>query len=217
MQNSNIANDNISMFLDHETSIYVQRSLLIDDGTDYNEQIKLISLLNAYGAKFSSYKVLLYDIEMLNKVEEELVHLPSNLFHPDDHVSFDNIRMNVNTVVPIKFYLKCVLYLFKLNLPTMFLRKSSSPQISPAKPLLQRSTFKRTFRSMCDLDGTGLDSQTKLQRNFDQSFINDLKLGFANNFHELIKFVQKYVIDRFESNVYYSSIQEAFELLANLN
>jgi ankyrin repeat protein len=120
-----VGNERISMFNAHEDSFYVQRNMLVVN-SQIESQMKLINLLNQYGAKFSSHKELLYDIECLRQFDKDSINLPSTLFHPDDHVSFNNLRLNKSNIISIMTYLKCILYIFKFNIPTMFLKDSAT-------------------------------------------------------------------------------------------
>ena len=93
--------------------------LLVNKGLE--KELRMVHLLSKYGAKFSHYKLLLYDFELLNQYEDSDIDLPSNLFHPFDHISFVNLKLQNSNIVPIMTYLKCLVSILKLNLPTMFL------------------------------------------------------------------------------------------------
>jgi ankyrin repeat protein len=125
MKDEMTENNKISLFHSHEDNFYVQRNMLVVNN-QIESQMKLINLLNQYGAKFSSHKELLYDIESLRQFDKDNINLPSTLFYPDDHVSFNNLRLNKSNFIPIMTYLKCILYVFKFNIPTMFLRDSTT-------------------------------------------------------------------------------------------
>ena len=108
--------------------MYIQKNMLLVNKGLENE-LRVVHLLTKYGAKFSHYKLLLYDFEILNQYEDSDIDLPSNLFHPFDHISFANLKLQSSNIVPIMTYLKCLLSVIKLNLPTMFLDEKDISQL----------------------------------------------------------------------------------------
>ena len=114
------------MFYDKDASLYIQKNMLLANKTLENE-MRLINLLSKYGAKFSAPNLLLYDLDELNALESDGIDLPSDLFHPFDHISFKDVRLQSQNIVPIMAYLTCLLSVLKLNLPTMFLHDLREP------------------------------------------------------------------------------------------
>jgi hypothetical protein len=85
-------------------------------------ELKIISILSQYGGKFSNYETIFYDLKILHSNEDgDDVNLPVNLFYPHDFISFQNIKFQNENLVSIKIYLRCLLFLFKLNLPNLFI------------------------------------------------------------------------------------------------
>ncbi|CAF0761556.1 unnamed protein product [Brachionus calyciflorus] len=102
--------DEKSLFYDSENSFYVQRKGLICDER-IEKEIKLIFLLVNYGAKFSDIKIIMYELEQLSYQSKN--------------------------ITSIQIYLKCLLHLSKLNLPTLFLNlnKINSCNVSDVSSL----------------------------------------------------------------------------------
>ncbi len=132
-------NGKVNVFYDKDASFYIQKNMLLVNKKLENE-VKLIHLLSKYGAKFSNYKLLLYDLEILNQYEDSDLDLPSNLFHPFDHITFDNLKLQSSSIIPIMTYLKCFISVLKLNLPTMFLEECM-PVDRKDFPLLMKQDF----------------------------------------------------------------------------
>jgi hypothetical protein len=162
-------------------------------------------LLSQYGAKFSTHTVLLYNLEYLNELDEKEVNLPSNMFYPHDYVSFKNIRLQNVNLIPIMSYLKCIIYVLNLNLPSMFLSSyytnlNSNESIKAIGPASSKSV---------NLSGSSLvDNEPK------DNTIYAIKQDMATNFHDLIQFIKINVIDSFEKQIYFSHIETAYELLS---
>ena len=87
-------------------------------------------MLKNYGAKFSTHKLLLFDFDALGHLCNKPINLPSNLFHPNDHITFYNLKLQSDTLVSILTYLKSVLFVLKLNLSTMFLNGGKEDESS---------------------------------------------------------------------------------------
>lgn len=116
--------ENVSMFYDSENSFYVQRNrLIIDKRVDH--EIRLIFLLNKYGAKFSSINILLYNVESLKELDgNSCTNKSDSYFQGEDYVCFDDLKLQSKSIVSIQTYIKCILFILKLNMPTMFLEKN---------------------------------------------------------------------------------------------
>lgn len=95
------SNEAKSILFDSKNFFYIQTKELLNNNK-LDKEVKLLFLLINYGAKFSSQNQILFHQNLNN---------PLFLLHQD---FADNI-------ISIQVYLKLFLYLFKLNLPTLFL------------------------------------------------------------------------------------------------
>ena len=163
--------------------------------------MKLIYLLNRYGAKFSSYKRLYYNFEASNKVTNTLssdglkpqMYLSLILKKPslilNEFQSFKQeilpnlqLRLSSTAQIPLIVYLKSILHLLKLNLPTMFINTTRFPEAASK-----------------DIFG------------------QQLKRDLAANFHNLILFIKNDKVQSpLEKQVYFDHIQLALESLSNV-
>ena len=163
--------------------------------------MKLIYLLNQYGAKFSSYKRLYYSFEASKKVTNSLStdrlkpqmylslilkkpSLISNEFESFKQEILPNLKLRLSstTQIPLIVYLKSILHLLKLNLPTMFINTTRFPE-AVSKDI----------------------------------FGQQLKRDLAANFHDLIRFItNELVASPLEKQTYFEHIQLAFESLSNI-
>jgi hypothetical protein len=198
----------------------VQRNQLILNKRITNE-LRLIDLLNQYGAKFSTLNVLIYDVGLLYdmlKQHAELVYLPSTLFHPHDHVSFNDITIQPDSIVPIEIYLKCLLHVLKLHLPTLYLKSGVevSPLNSRTRIAMNRDTgesFCGDIANFCPAVGEPPVQETpNTQAN--QAKFYDFKVAIEVCLKQLVDFVAANVIDSFERDFYFGDIREALEHLS---
>ncbi len=210
------------MFFDGDNSFYVQRNHMILNKRITNE-LKLIDLLIAYGAKFSDLNVVLYDVDLLFemlKKHSDVVHLPTSLFHPDDHVSFGDITIQPDSIVPIEVYLKCLVHVLKLNLPTLHLKTVASTSKSSTS-ILNRKSPESYYYDVSNFNSSSSNTEKSQEKeeeerntraNKDKFY--DFKINIEACLKQLVDFVQDNVIDSFERDFYYSYIHQAFEFLS---
>jgi hypothetical protein len=203
----------LSFFYDDENSYYVQRNLLLLNNK-LQKELRLFSLLNSYGAKFSSPIILFYDLDSMKefiKRHPVYVNMPS-IYSQNDHVSFKNVKIQPEHLTPIAIYLQCLNYVVKLNIPTMFLMTNKANKT--------RNIF--DAYGGCKSASLGSDTQNDLlglNRNLSEELeLSNESLSYyvkllIKNLDELIDFVLKNVIDSFEKNFYVKTIQEIQNLL----
>ncbi len=187
-----------------------------------SEEIKLIYLLNQYGAKFSSARILFYNfvpikkspsrlrIEYLNFREHE-TKIP---FHPNENnVLIYQLRMqeSTNALVSILVYLKAILFIFKLNLPTMFLKEKYFSGLDELKNMVPKK-FSSTSTDSCSTS-----SSTDEMHMIEPDNTTQLKKDLGHNLHDLIEFIRCEIDDISEKQTYFELIQVAFECLSNIN
>ncbi len=188
------------------------------------DELKLIDLLNSYGAKFSDLNVILYDVgslfEMLKK-HPETVNLPSSLFHPDDHISFNDITIQPDSIIPIEIYLRCLVHVLKLNLPTLYLKTNTSTSKSSTSILNSKSPESYYYdvsnydnNSSTNTEKSLDDEREELNTRANKDKFYNFKINIETCLKELVDFVQDNVIDSFERDFYYSYIHQAFESLS---
>ena len=96
------SNEAKSIFYDPKNFLYLQAKEILNN-EKIDKQVGLLFLLAKYGAKFSSQNQILFHTNITN---------PLLLLHQDF----------TENIISIQVYLKLILYLFKLNLPTLFLQ-----------------------------------------------------------------------------------------------
>lgn len=117
-----------------------------------------------------------------------------------------------NGLASIIVFLKSILYLFKLNLPTMFLKEKYFTKLDEFKNMIPR-------KFSCDSnDSSSSDSttNTKVPLVPPVSESTQLKKDLAKNLHDLIEFIRCEIDDKTERQIYFENIQTAFEYLSNI-
>lgn len=173
---------------------------MLDLNTHLENEIQLIGLLNQYGAKFSSYQIL---------------------FHEYYINSSNTTDINLNNL--ISNYLKCILYLFKLNVPTLFLNSNNNLN----KNLNQSIHFLRdNITSLSTSSGSMTGSSSFLvvsNHNFNlmnlkqttESFNECFKRDLKQTLNELNDLIQiKFEETLFERSVFLENIQIALDYLS---
>ncbi len=185
-----------------------------------DEEMKLIYLLNQYGAKFSSSKVLFYNFLPIKKSPSRLrieylnlrEHESQILFHPrENNVLVYQLRMqeSTNGLISILVYLKSILSVFKLNLPTMFLKEKYFSRLDEFRNMIPKKF------SVKSSDSSSTCSSDEMQIIIEDT-TTQLKKDLAHNLHDLIEFVRSEVDDVNEKHIYFEYIQTAFECLSNI-
>jgi hypothetical protein len=157
-----------------------------------------MGLLNQYGAKFSSYETLFHD--------------------------YTELTLDLNNL--ISNYLKCVLYLFKLNLPTLFLNSNNAN----SKKLNLNINLKDNITSLSSLSGSGTGSAmssyvissssnsvlsfTSLKQTT-ETFVSCFKRDMKQNLNDLNRFIQfKFDQSSLEARLFSENIQIALDYLS---
>ena len=205
-------------------------------------ELKLLDLLSNYGAKFSSLELLTYDVSLLRlfaRQHLDSINLPSEIFHPNDHVSFQDLSLQPESIVPIEIYLKCLLHVLKLNLPTMYLdlkskstnkifnvnghnKKSSTTRLNRSNEVNHESLNYVSFSTLTLSNyNFKTDGGERAAANQASEFPStaparfyDYKASIEASLRDLVDFVQENVIDSFEKDYYYKCIGQAFQSLA---
>lgn len=184
--------DNKSIFYDSSNSFYVQRKDLIND-QKLEREVKIIFLLTKYGAKFSDQKYILYDIEKLKQSE----YIDEELISFDEQYMLQMEKIQFKQIISIQSYLRCILHLFKLNMPTLFLKRDDSKNQNFVKISVNEITY-----------STASSLEQDTLNNFD-------KIEMLSNLDSLESFINKNVIDTFEKEYYLNQINMAKHYLNN--
>lgn len=176
---------------------------MLNLNTKLDNEIQLISLLNQYGSKFSAYQILFYDLYITENYSD------SNL---------NNLISN---------YLKCILYLFKLNLPTLFLNNSNLKKLNRnlnLKGNVTRLSVASSSDSMSNSSSFVIDSKNISNSNTNlmnmrpqtsESFFDCFKRDMKHNLNELSSFIQSRLDETsFEKSLFLENIQITFDYLS---
>ncbi len=128
----------------------------------------------------------------------------------------NQLQEKSNDLISIFVYLKSILFLLKLNLPTMFLKD---------KHFVRLDEFKSTCitpmsrRFSCSSRNSKISENTFNPVSFIEPVINSndsslVKKDLAQNLHDLIEFVQYEVDNQMEKQLYFKYLHEAFECLS---
>lgn len=189
--------------------MYLFQEKLLDLNTHLDMEIQLLGLLNQYGGKFSSYQVLFHDFTT-------------------DQSDIDNSISN---------YLKCILYLFKLNLPTLFLNSNNTSSKQLNRNVILRESITSLSTSSGSASGSrysanslnshsssciALSSSSSSSissilnlKQTTQSFIQCFKRDMKQNLNELIQIIQiRFDESSLEANLFTENIQIALDYLS---
>ena len=182
---------------------------LLNLNTHLDNEIQLLGLLNQYGAKFSSYQILFHEfgINSANSTEADLNNSISN-------------------------YLKCILYLFKLNLPTLFLNSTNTN----SKQLNRNVVLRESITSLSTSTGSAYSSRYSVNshsssniissssnsisnllnlKQTTESFIQCFKRDMKQNLNELNHIIQmRFDRSSLEANLFLENIQIALDYLS---
>jgi hypothetical protein len=184
---------------------------LLNLNTHLDNEIQLLGLLNQYGAKFSSYQIL---------------------FHEFNTNSASSTESDLNNT--ISNYLKCILYLFKLNLPTLFLNSTNTN----SKQLNRNVALRDSITSLSTSSGSGSSSRYSASlkshsssfiispssnsmssllnlKQTTESFIQCFKRDMKQNLNELNHIIQmRFDRSSLEANLFLENIQIALDYLS---
>ena len=152
---------------------------------------------------------------MLNEFKNIKKQEKSIKFNPKDNkMAMYNLKIekDSNGLVSILVFLKAILYLFKLNLPTMFLKERYFVKIP--NPLTSLTANYKFSTSSISSNNTSILSNEITKP--DLNGCCTLKTDLAQNLHDLIEFIKSDIDDQNERNVYFEMIQMAFEYLSNI-
>ena len=170
---------------------------LLNLNTHLDNEIQLMGLLNQYGAKFSSYETLFHD--------------------------YTELTLDLNNL--ISNYLKCILYLFKLNLPTLFLNSNNANSKKLNLNISLKDNITSLSSSASDTasaissyvissSSNSVLSFTSLKQTT-ETFVSCFKRDMRQNLNDLNRFIQ-YRFDRssLEARLFSENIQIALEYLS---
>lgn len=148
------------------------------------------------------------EFKNIKKKEKEIKFNPK-----ENKMTIYNLKIekDSNGLVSILVFLKAILYLFKLNLPTMFLKERYFIKMPNALTNNADNKFSTSTLSS--------NYTTALSNEITRPDLNDgcyLKTELAQNLHDLIEFIKCEIDDQNERHVYFEMIQMAFEYLSTI-
>lgn len=207
----------MSFFYDKDNSYYIQRNLLVLNAK-LDKELKLINLLNSYGAKFSTSDLLIYNIDGLNKSIKEysdVIHLPTVHFNPkNSSIEYNQVVSIVpDSLIPIDVHLKCLNHLLKnFKLPNLFL-KTNAKNVNINLKMFNDHKETTGWSSFSSSSSNTLNGDSS---NHTKSFM-EFKPILESNLNEMAKFICETVVDSFERELYIKEIKQALDILSSSN
>lgn len=129
----------------------------------------------------------------------------------------NQLQEKSNDLISLFAYLKSILFLLKLNLPTMFLKEKNFVRVDEFKKSTCVTPLGR--RLSCSSSNSACSTNSIDPMLFFEPVINSndtslVKMELAQNLHNLIEFIHSEVVDQGEKQLYFKYLREAFECLS---